>query len=61
MYARLYKAEQKKHQAQPNIAFIIHKAVLSIKEWGIKDSVLTKQSCQWRQVTTRIVLYRHRA
>lgn len=29
---RLYKDEHRKHQAQPNNAFIIHKAVLSIKE-----------------------------
>lgn len=35
----LYKDECKKHQAQPDNAFIIHKAVLSIKELGIKDSV----------------------
>lgn len=35
----LYKDERKKHQAQPDNAFIIHKAVLSIKELGIKDSV----------------------
>jgi len=29
---RLYRDEHKKHQAQPDNAFIIHKAVLSIKE-----------------------------
>ena len=28
----LYRDEHKKHQAQPDNAFIIHKAVLSIKE-----------------------------
>ena len=39
MCLHLYKDEQRKHQAQPDNAFIIHKAVLSIKEKGIIDSV----------------------
>lgn len=38
----LYKDECKKHQAQPDNAFIMHKAALSIKELGIKDSVTSE-------------------
>ncbi|WP_201597635.1 hypothetical protein [Psychrobacter vallis] len=38
----LYRDERKKHQAQPDNAFIIHKAVLSMKELGIKDSVASE-------------------
>ena len=36
----LYQGKPDKYQAQQNHAFITHKAVLSIKEWGIKDSML---------------------
>ena len=36
----LYQGKPDKYQAQPHHAFITYKAVLSIKEGGIKDSVL---------------------